>query len=220
MANESNRQDNLSTLIAVLIALLSLAGAIVAWRVAGAASAAGDADAKGLLAAVDAEDAKTDAKTTVLGHLLVYARAVQNEVLKSEFDALAAKTDDTALKTQLEHESEVLDATATRDRDFLPDQYLDREQGFDAERDYGETLANNARQRDVVPDAHFAAADAFRAKTEYLLAILVFLGIAFVLLTLADAVRNRARYFLLFGGFAILVFGSLAAFLVEVYYWQ
>lgn len=215
---EMNRPDKFGVWLAVLIALLSLSSALIAWRVADASGAASDADAEGLLAAVDAEDAKTAAKISVLSNLTVYARAVQHETLKKHLDALAARTTDAELKAQLEAQSKLLDSAATRDRDFLPAQYIDRNNVYDVARDYGETLAVNARRQDVLPEPHFTLADRYRAKAEFLLGILVALGAAFVLLTLADAIRTPLRYFMLTGGIVILVIGSGSALLIELWY--
>lgn len=218
MASDVKRQDKLGMWLAVLIAFLSLTSALIAWRVADAASAANNADADGMLAAVDAEDAKTAAKITVLGNLTAYARAVQHEALKKQFDALAARTDDPELKELLEHQSNYLDSAATRDRDFLPAEYVNRAGVYNAVRDYGETLADNSRRHDVLPERHFTRANLYRVKAELLLGILIALGIAFVLLTLADAIQRPVRFFLLMGGIVFLVVATLSALVIELVY--
>ena len=58
MNGSSNRFSNM---VAILIALVTTIGAIIAWRVAVASSDAGSADTTGLLVAVDREDATTQA---------------------------------------------------------------------------------------------------------------------------------------------------------------
>src|SRR5919202_1464552 len=99
---KSESTDRISTLIAILIAVVSVVGALVAWRVAVASSVAGNADTDGLLAAVDRENAITEAYTTLYGHLAAYARAARNDLLAKSLQAVESKTTDETLKKQLQ----------------------------------------------------------------------------------------------------------------------
>jgi hypothetical protein len=117
----------------------------------------------------------------------------------------------------MDNERDGLIYAADTARSFVPQQYLNRNNEFDQERDIGETLANRALQHDTYPEPHFKIADDNRAKAEWLLFILVFLGVAFVLLTLADAIKNPLRYLLLLSGISIFFVGTIAALLIEVF---
>src|SRR5689334_3777454 len=52
------KQGSFETIVAILIALVTVAGAIVAWRASVAADGAGDADFAGLQASLNAEETR------------------------------------------------------------------------------------------------------------------------------------------------------------------
>ncbi len=216
MSNESNSSDRLGTLVAVLIAVVSVVGALVAWRVAVASSAAGDEDTAGLLAAVDRENAITEAYTTLYGHLTAYSRAKRNDILANALGGVESTTTDENLKKQLEQQRDGLFYAANTARAFVPQQYLDRDQNFDQERDVGETIADRATRRNTYPEPHFQSADAHRGKAEQLLWMLLVLGIAFVLLTLADALASRLRYVMLLAAVLVLLAATFGALFIEM----
>ncbi len=203
MTAKSNRFSNI---VAILIALVTTVGAIIAWRVAVASSDAGSADTTGLLVAVDNDDATTQATLLAIGHQTAYAGFVRD-------DALA-----TALYQAGGHFNALADSlveAANRSLDYIPRAYIDRKQNFDVQRDLGENLAEKTLAKDVNPQPHFQAADVARSKAQWLLFVLIWFGVALVLLTLADAVQNVLRYLFLIGGLGIFVFGAIIAAFVE-----
>lgn len=215
MSENSNSYDRVSAFIAVMIAVVSVLAALGAWRVAVATSNAGNADTDGLLATVDREDALTEAYITLYGHLNAYSRAVRHDALAQALKLVQDTTTDTTLKAQLEKERDGLIYAANTQRFAIPQQYLDRNQNFDQERDVGETLASRALEKDTFPEPHFVRANAERAKAEWLLLLLVMLGVAFVLLTLADAIKHPVRFILIVGALAVIVIALVGGALVE-----
>ncbi len=215
MSNSEN-SDRVSHLIAVLIAIVSVFAAIGAWRVAVATSAAGNADADGLLATVDRENALTGATMTVYGRMFAYSRAVMNDAIASALQPIADNTSDASLKARLEEERASRIAGANQLRFSIPQQYLDRNQKYDLERDIGETTADLTLERDTFPNPHFELADLYRGKALWLLMFVVFLSVSFVLLTLADAIKNPLRYAFLALAILVFVLSVLGGILVEV----
>lgn len=205
MALENPKTDRVNTLIAVLIAIISVVAALGAWRVAVATSKASDADTTGLLAAVDREDSITEAYINLYGHLNAYSRAVAQDAIANALKPVEDSTTDANLKARLAAERDGLIYSANSQRFSIPQQYLDRNQNFDQARDVGETIAGRALEKDTFPEPHFQSANTERAKAEWLLLLLVLLGVAFVLLTLADALRYVIRY--LFILLAVLILG-------------
>ncbi len=195
-----------SNMVAVLIALVTVVGAIIAWRVAVASSDAGSADTTGLLAAVDKEDATTEATITATGHQTAYAAFLRDDSLANAMYALGG---------ELTTAADALEAAANRTLDYIPRAYIDRKLNLNVQRDIGENLAESTVNKDINAQPHFAAADAARGKAQLLLFVLIWLGIALLLLTLADAIRNPLRYLFLLGGLGILALGTLAAALIE-----
>ncbi|HZQ10065.1 MAG TPA: hypothetical protein VFD70_26045 [Anaerolineae bacterium] len=216
MSSSSEKSDRVSNIIAVLIAVVSVFAAIGAWRVAVATSAAGNADADGLLATVDRENALTGANVTVYGRMFAYARAVMDDAIASALQPIADNTTDATLKARLEEERASRIAGANQLRFSIPQQYLDRDQKYDLERDIGETTADLTLERDTFPAPHFEQADYQRGKAQWLLMFVVFLGVAFVLLTLADAFKNALRYVLLALAILVFVLSVFGGILVEV----
>jgi len=195
-----------SNMVAILIALVTVSGAIVAWRIAVATSEAGSADTTGLLAAVDKEDATTEATIYAIGHQTAYAAFLRDDSLANALYTLGGNFTDAA---------NALEAAANRTLDYIPRAYLDRNLNFKVQRDIGENVAESTVRKDINAQPHFDAADAARARAQWLLFVLLWLGFALLLLTLADAIRNPLRYLFLLGGMSIYILGTLAATLIE-----
>ncbi len=217
MDSSSDSTDRISQFIAILIAIVSVFAAIGAWRVAVATSAAGNADADGLLATVDRENALTGANVTVYGRMFAYARAVADDAIANALQPIADNTTDADLKARLEQERNSRIAGANQLRFSIPQQYLDRNQKYDLERDIGETTADLTLERDTFPNPHFDLADLERAKAQWLLIFVVSLGVSFVLLTLADAIKNPLRYAFLVLAFFIFVISVCGGILVDTF---
>ncbi len=207
MNQPESTSSHYSTSIAVLIVLVSVVGAIVAWRVAVALSDAGSADTRGLLAAVDKEDAATQGMITVLGHQTAYEAFVRNNSLYNAFYQLGSN---------YSAQASAFESAATRALDFLPRQYLDRDDKLDVQRDLGESIAEISLNKDVNSKPSFDSADRARQKAQWLLLVLTWLGGALLLLTLSDAILNPLRYLFLLGGLGSLMLGTAAVVLIEI----
>ena len=204
--DEGAGTSRFSTFVSILLAVVSVLGAILAWRVAVASSNAGSADTRGLLAEVDRADVNLQASITVFGHQAVYVSFLTNKVLGDAFAPFGADYQVVSI---------AFNSAATRNLDFMPRIYLDRNANFDAARDRGETEADIALNRDTNPDPKYATADSARLKSLWLLGDLIWFSGALIALTLADAIRQPVRYFFLMAGITVLLTGSLAAILVE-----
>lgn len=206
IAEEEGGTSRFSTFVSILIALVSVVGAILAWRVAVASSDASSADTQGLLAEVDQADVALQTSITVLGHKAVYLSFVVNRTLSAKLAALGP---------DYRAYSRAFDWAASYGLYYVPANYLDRNENLDFERDAGETASNFALRRDTNPSPHYSAADRARDKARWLLGDLIWFGGALLALTLADAIRHPLRYFFLFAGIGILLTGSLAEVLIE-----
>jgi hypothetical protein len=206
LVEEGVGTSRFSTFVSILIALVSVLGAILAWRVAVASSNASTADTRGLLAEVDRAEVTLQASITVFGHKAVYASFITNKALGDAFASLG---------TSYQPLSFAFKSAAARSLDFMPRIYLDRDEKFDVARDLGETAADFALNRDTNPQTQYNAADISRTKSLLLLGDLIWLSGALVALTLADAIHHPLRYFFLLAGIGILFTGSLTAVLIE-----
>src|SRR5512142_872459 len=88
--DSSEKPDHLRTFIAVLIATVTVVGAIIAWRAAVALGDASNANTSGILATVEREDVKTRATITLIGHRAAFSAFVRDDALAKAYDSLAS----------------------------------------------------------------------------------------------------------------------------------
>lgn len=213
MSDSESRSDHFHTLVAILIALLAVAGATISWRVAMTSDQANRSDGAGLRAMTEREDITLRAQIILTEHLTAYASYLKNDALADAYKALARANPE---RTDLADYASVFRYAANQALDAIPQRYLDREERLMRERDLGAHIAQEARSKDIEPQPHFARADAYRQKIRLLLVTIFSLSLAAFLLTIADAMRNPLRYLFLFGGAAVFVLAILAALLIEI----
>lgn len=215
MDTVSTEQENrLSVLIAILIALATVLGAVVAWRASVAADGAGDADFAGLRATVNLEETRALAAVTAyenysaftsyrryenLGNAIVDDQMQADEAAASALEAARLNAHDLALANQA----------------LFPNKFLNRNGSYALQREVGEIFADAAKEKDLQPDAQYAEADALRDKTNQLLLAVTVLAVALVFYTLVETVGGRLQYLLVGVGVLCMVAGSVMAILVE-----
>ncbi len=214
MGKPITRSDYFHTIVAALIAVVAVMGAIIAWRATVASSDAGSADTRGILAAVEREETTTRATTTVIGHRTAFAAFVRDDALAKAYAALTKTNPQQTGLSDL--------ASAFRDAshyawDWIPPKFVERNEKLNEQRDLSENIAEDAIDKDIDPQPHFAAADRSRQKAQWLVLALVLLGIALLSLTLADAIQNLLRYLFLLAGLSAWLIGALAAMIFEFF---
>lgn len=223
MAEENQQEsgqenNNLSTLVALLIAAVSVISAVVTWRASVAADAAGDADVAGIRATINLTE--TNALASVKGYsdyasfLDYYKYRETSNQIEQELGSLPADAADesNALNQEL---ADTHDLTTAASLAF-PNEYLNRDGTYALSRQTGEYVANAARERDLNPQPSFDEADAMRTHTNQLLIAVSVLVVALIFYTLIEATDNKKiKYVLLSIGTAIFLAGSIAALLVE-----
>jgi hypothetical protein len=206
------KPDRWETLVAVLIALVTVIGALVAWRASVAADSAGDADFGGLRAALNAEESR--ALNAVNGYeaygaFTTYKR--HNDLGNLLEEDLASADDPDALESELANARDL----AIANQSLFPNKFLNRDGTYALQRQLGELWADAKREKDVNPAPQFAEADKLRAKTNWMLLALTVLALALVFYTLVEVIGNRFKP-LMFGlGSLVALAGSLAALWIE-----
>lgn len=213
MSDSENKSNRFHTLVAVLIALLAVAGAVISWRVAVTSDLANRADGAGLRAITDREDSITRAQIILAEHLSAYVSYLKNDALADAYNTLARAN---PARTDLADYASVFRYAANQALDAIPQRYIDREERLMRERDLGAHIAQEARGKDIEPQPHFARADAYRQKIRYLLVTIFSLSFAAFLLTTADAIHNPLRYLFLVGGAVVFALATLVALLIEI----
>ena len=214
MSNTTTRSDLFKTLVSVFIAVITVVGAIIAWRTTVALGTAGGGRTAGLLALAEKEDATSRANNMVLSYLDSYAAYVRDHSLAEAYQSLADANPDRA---DLSNSASAFRSAANYALDQIPAIYVDRNHNLDRERLLEEYVAEYSKDKDVEPQPHFSAADTSRRKAEWLFISLILLGVALVLLTLADAIENPLRYLCFLAAVGIFLTGTLAMLLIELF---
>ncbi len=206
-------------LIALLIAITSVAGAIVAWRGSIAADAAGDADTAGLRATINLNETRALSAVVAFGDYGAFTQFYRNRQLAQLLEEdLAAQPEDATEEQIAPLAEELVDVTdsATVAQQAFPNEYLNRDGTYALERQQGQLFADEAQERDLNPSANFAEADQARVKSEQLLIAFSVLAVALIAFTLIEVVGKYAKYLMLAVGSLLLVAGIVGTILIEM----
>lgn len=202
------------TIVAILIALVTVIGAVIAWRSSVADDGAGDADLAGIRASLNVEE--TRALNFVnsyenYGSFLTYKRYSDLGDMIAE-DQTQLPEDQAAV---MEVERADAHDLSVANNSLFPNKFLNRDGTYALQRQMGELWADAAKEKDLNPDSQFSDADKSRQKSNYLLLDVTLLALALVLFTLVESVGDRAKYLLVGLGSLSAVIGVVMAFLIE-----
>lgn len=216
---KEKENNHLSTLVALLIAVVSVTGAVVTWRASVSADAAGDADVAGIRATINLTEANALASVKGYSDYASFTEyykyrqtsaELENELAALPADAIGEQA--AALNDEL---ADTYDLTTAAGMAF-PNDYLNRDGTYALSRQTGEYVANAARERDINPQPSFDEADTMRNHTDQLLITLSVLVVALVFYTLIEATDNqKIKYLLLVAGTGVFLAGAVGAYLVE-----
>jgi hypothetical protein len=209
------KTDKFKTFTASMIAIVTVLSALVAWRAALASQSAGDADFSGLVSTVNNEEARVLDTIRSSEHyqaFLIYTR--YNELGYRLYDDLQTNPADADQLRQ--QKSDVWGLAYGLQTVFFPSRYLLPDGTYDSQREMDELLADDQRSHDTRADLHFSDADTLRRKANWLVGMLIVLGISFWFFTLAQIVENHFKYVLaVLGGFFVLV-ASFSVLVIEL----
>jgi hypothetical protein len=220
MGTEPNRlssSDRFSVLIAILIAISAIVGAVVAWRAAVSDDRAGDGDFAGVAATLN--KARTNA-TSAVNAFQAHAQYLQ---YREAFLLRTALERDLLALPAESNQRPILEAELRRMRDVqsayeqnLDYRFIRRDGTFDVARYMAEKRADAARAQDLNPAPAFAEADAFRHKTAMLLATGIPLALSLVFLTFAEIFAHRWRQVMFVLGTCALLGGIVMLIAIEL----
>jgi len=215
---ESEAGENgtvLETITAILIALVVVIGAIVAWRASVSDDAAGDADYAGLRAAVNTEQTRAinavNAYQSYNNYLSYWYNKSWGDLISSDINT----TTDEAQKEVLNRQLATSQDLARADLLTFDARFRNRDNSYDVDRQIGEMWADALKEKDMDFETQFSLAEQMRKKTIYLLLCVMVLGIAPVFFSLVETVDSKSKY-LIFGiGSIIALTGTVLSILVE-----
>lgn len=218
MTDDGN--DRLGFWNAILIAIVTVSAALVAWRASIAEDASGDNDYDGLRAVVNYQEANTLGTVEAYVHAGAYANYRRyNETATTlsdeEEEASGREAGELARKRQ---DAEVLVDAKLR---MFPNKYMERDgksgqSSYNTNREIGQYVTNLSRTKDMQFDEHFQDAERFRTKTEKLLLGVVILSISLVFLTLVEAFEGGLRKVCFAVGLVLAVLGVAFSWMMEV----
>jgi len=213
---EDKSSSRLETIVAILIAITTVLGAIVAWRASMAEDASGDADFAGIQAAMDAEETRALNFVNTYENYGAYTAYKRYSTLGDLIAEDAANAASDAEAEQLDGQRANAHDLAIANQNLFDNKYLDRDGSYNVQRQLGEMWADAAKQKDLKPEMQLAEADRFREKTNHLLQSLMIIALALVFYTAVELVNERVQYALV--GFATLVMiaGVVMAALIEM----
>lgn len=212
---EAASRPRLETIVAILIALTTVIGAVVAWRSSIADDGGGDADFAGLRASVNAEETRALNYVDTFESYAAYVNYRRYNELGNLIEADIALTDDERATILEAQRAEAHDLAISSQRLF-PNKFLDRDGSYNVKRQLGELWADAARERDLNPEPLFAEADQLRGKANQLLVAVTILAIGLVFYTLVETVGARAQYALVALGSLCMIAGVAFALVIEM----
>lgn len=212
----SEQSDRLTLINALLIALVTLLGAFVAWRASVAADNAGDASLAGLMATLNVQETLALNNTQHYENYRAYTAYTRYNTLGDEIEIDLAKA-------SLD-EAEILDRQMREAWDaaqsfYFPREYLKRDGTYDTQRELGEALAETARQKDLNPAPHFAESDQSQTKSNWLIGVITGLAVALLFFTLVESVSSAALKYVLIAAGVLITIGGVAATVAIEYVW-
>lgn len=202
--------------VGVMIAIVTVVGALVAWRSAVASNEAGNADDAGIIAALNAQETNTigdiissQNRTSYLDYWR-YKQTIDQMAVDGSLDNIEEGDPDGVVR-------EITEASdlATASKQFFESRYVNPDGTYNVAKQRAENLAEESQRKDLNAQQHFNEANQWRDKSLALVATLVLLGISLWLFALGETIEHRVKYVLAAGGLALLLAGSGAAIAIE-----
>lgn len=190
------------TVIAILIAIVTVIGAFLAWRASTVGGSAADADREGILSTVSRERVQTDNRTRLYNDLRIFTDYAQNRemalFLKQDAQELAEMGQTEQVESLL-READACEDLADSAYGFLDyPQYVKEDsvgrKTYDAEGYMQASLAVEARTQDLNPDDDFQKANRLHLREQRLVGTIIILAVALLFLTLAQITQSFLRY--------------------------
>jgi hypothetical protein len=215
MQSQAERSQRLETAGAILIAIATVLGAVVAWRSSVADDGAGDADFAGLRASVRAEETRALNYVNAYENYGAYANYRRYNEMGNLIEADEASAPEQE-KTDLERQRADNNDLAISNQRLFPNKFLDRDGSYNVKRQMGEMWADAAKENDLNPDPQFVEAEQLRAKANWLLVVVAILAIALVFYTLVESFGERMKYLMVTLGSLCMVAGIAFALYIEL----
>lgn len=195
------------TTTAILIAIITVLGALITWRASVSDDSAGDEDFAGIQATVNAAQIRTLNYVNGMEHFGSYFNYERFERMSEAFEKAGKGAENLEL--------EAADLAAAN-MDEFPNQYMTRSRDYALNRDLGAMWQDAIKGQEVDGPSHFKEADVFRSKTIRLSIAVVVLSLSLIVLTLVEVASLGAQLPLLLFGAVLGFGGTIWALLIEI----
>jgi hypothetical protein len=189
--------DRFKTLVAVFIAIVSIVGAVLAWRISVASSSAADADVSGVVSTIEQNQAlvasEADMYRNQETYLQVRIHDRLSEDLLVEYERYPSSSP-TRDHLWAEAWTEIFVAEAYLDQVNIRPEYIRTDGSYDGRAAQDVDLAHRALNSDFAADRRFDQADLLRGKAQWLMGLAPVLSVALLFYTLAEVITTRLRY--------------------------
>lgn len=208
------KPDHFLTIVAILLAVLSLVGGFIAKEVRGPASSASSYDRAGLDAERNVQMTLALNNSILHQHYRAYTGYLVHSELEERLAQQVALSDSEVLRQEY---AEAVDL-ATTDQIFFPTRYLNRDGSYAIDRELGEAWAQASQVMDLDPAAHFEVADQQRVMSKWMLLLYIGVPIALLVFKVSQSIhaeRHRLRVGLLGVGAVLYVVSILLVLNVD-----
>lgn len=217
-SDKSKSPTRLESAATTLIVMTTIIGALVAWRAALSASAAGSSDNAGLRSMTWAQTSKTTHTVDAYEDYRLFLKYKLHSELGDYIEGSqeGAKGEEaSALAHEQEEARKVAEINVSFLDESLSSRYLTRDGSFAVGRELGEKWAADARRYDMNPEPHFRRADRYRERKKSQLRAGILLTLALLFYTLFRVIGGSARFFFFGIAVTLTTCGSLWALLLE-----
>lgn len=217
---EDKGSDRFTTVVAFLIAIVSIVGAILAYRVTLAAGAAADEDVAGVVSSLNIHQARVASQADLYRDLSAFLQVrIHNQLSRDLIEQRNQYPDDDPIRTQLWDEAwtETFVAESYQDKIYISPEYLRSDGSYDQQAALDISIAHWALESDFNRDRHFDEADRLRTRVQWLMVVAFVLALVLFFYTLAEVITHPLKYLLVGLGSAIFVVAIVAMIAIEVF---
>jgi len=185
-------KNGFKSFVAVLIAIVTVLGALTAGLASKAYSDAATEDFTGLRAAINAQNADLTNQINAYEHYRAFTAYVR--YLELGFLLYDAQADEATQDQLYKQQQEVWGVADGIKSTFFQARYLKPDGTYDIRRELQEARADDEQGADLRYQPYFDAADQLRLRASFLTGDLIALAVSFWFFTLAQVIENRLRY--------------------------
>ena len=203
--------DRFKSFVAVLVAIVTVLGALTAGLAAKASSDAGDGDFAGMDAAISAQKAELTNEISAYEHYRAYTSYLRHlELGNLLYDPNADENTQQLLYNQQQEAWGVADGIIST---FFQARYMDPDGTYDLNRELQEARAEDEQSSNLNYAPYFEKADSMRARSSFLMGTMIVFAISIWLLSLAQVMEKRFKYFMAAFGILAGLAGILGIFI-------